>query len=278
MRPFNRVYNKFIDKIEGIDADFEIKLLSVQIIKECVNDVDFNNPNKWGLANANHLNNCISLILRINNLVHNPQFDNIFGFNKSKGENGELIDKINAFIVDKTKSFFRIGFEKVGFDFQAREIVANAIGQYLLEKARAGNFKSEPMVLFIDEAHQYLNKSVKDEYFELTKLSSFDSIAKECRKFGLFLCIATQMPRDIPTGTLSQMGTFIVHRLINHFDKEAISNASSSASKNSLDFLPVLGSGEAILMGVDFPMPLMIKIDLPNTVPDSETPLFKLKP
>jgi uncharacterized protein len=277
MRPFNRVYNKFIDKIEGIDANFEIKLLSVQITKECVNDVDFNNPNKWGPANANHLNNCISLILRINNLVNNPQFDNIFGFNKSKGENGELIDKINAFVNDKTKAFFRIGFEKVGFDFQAREIVANAIGQYLLEKARIGNFKSEPLVLFIDEAHQYLNKSVKDEYFELTKLSSFDSIAKECRKFGLFLCIATQMPRDIPTGTLSQMGTFIVHRLINHFDKEAISNASSSASKNSLDFLPVLGSGEAILMGVDFPMPLMIKIDLPNTVPDSETPLFKLK-
>lgn len=277
MRPFNRVYKRFIEIIEGIDANFEIKLLSVQITKECVNDVDFNNPSKWGPVNANHLNNCISLILRINNLVHNAQFDNVFGFNKIKGENGELIDKINAFIGDNTKSFLRIGFEKVGFDFQAREIVANAIGQYLLEKARVGKFKSEPLVLFIDEAHQYLNKSVKDEYFELTKLSSFDSIAKECRKFGLFLCIATQMPRDIPTGTLSQMGTFIVHRLINHFDKEAISNASSSASKNSLDFLPVLGSGEAILMGVDFPMPLMIKIDLPNTLPDSETPLFKLK-
>lgn len=55
----------------------------------------------------------------------------------------------------------------------------------------------------------------------MTRLDSFDQIAKECRKHGLFLCLATQMPRDIPQGTLSQMGTFIVHRLINPFDKDA---------------------------------------------------------
>lgn len=168
----------------------------------------------------------------------------------------------------------RIGFEDVGFDFQAREILANAIGKYLLEAARNGRFKKSPLVLFVDEAHQYLNKEVKDEYFELTKLNSFDSIAKECRKYGLFLCLATQMPRDIPIGTLSQIGTFIVHRLINHFDKESIANASSSANKSSLDFLPVLGAGEAILMGVDFPMPVMMKLDLPTIQPDSETPKF----
>lgn len=276
MRPFNRVYNAFIREIEAITSNFDIKALATQLVKECIFDIDRNAANKWGGKNDNHLNNCISLILRINNLLNNPQFDTIFGFGKVKGADGELINKINDFLQDDTKFFFRIGFENVGFDFQSREILANAIGQYLLEQARSGRFKAHPIILFIDEAHQYLNKDVKDEYFELTRLSSFDSIAKECRKFGLFLCIATQMPRDIPTGTLSQMGTFIVHRLINHFDKEAISNASSSASKNSLDFLPVLGSGEAILMGVDFPMPLILKIDLPKIKPDSDTPLFTL--
>jgi hypothetical protein len=275
MRPFNRVYNSFIKEIESINSNFNIKALATQLVKECIYDVDRTNSLRWGGRNDNHLNNCISLILRINNLINNPQFDSVFGFNKNKDDKGELIERINAFLKSNDKTFFRIGFEKVGFDFQTREILANAIGQYLLEQARRGVFKKVPIILFIDEAHQYLNKDVKDEFFEMTKLSSFDSIAKECRKFGLFLCIATQMPRDIPTGTLSQMGTFIVHRLINHFDKEAISNASSSASKNSLDFLPVLGSGEAILMGVDFPMPLILKVDMPKIVPDSETPLFK---
>ncbi len=170
----------------------------------------------------------------------------------------------------------RISFESVGFDFQAREIVANAIGKYLLGIARNGNFKNNPLVLFIDEAHQYLNKKVKDEYFEATELGAFDSIAKECRKYGLFLCIATQMPRDIPNGTLSQIGTFITHRLINHQDKEAIANACSSANKDTLSFLPVLGSGEAIVMGVDFPMPVMLKVEMGDIKPNSDTPIFKL--
>ena len=70
------------------------------------------------------------------------------------------------------------------------------------------------------------------------------------------------------------MGTFIVHRLINHFDKEAIANACSSANRNILSFLPILGEGEAILTGVDFPMPLSIKVNCPEQTPDSKTPVF----
>ena len=197
----------------------------------------------------------------------------VFGFDKQKNDASELINGINSFL-DSDKNILRIGFEEVSFDFQAREILANAIGKFLLELARKERFKERPLVLFIDEAHQYLNKKVKDEYFDATDLSSFDNIAKECRKYGLFLCIATQMPRDIPNGTLSQIGTFITHRLINHQDKEAIANACSSANRDTLSFLPVLGSGEAILMGVDFPMPVMLKIEMPLIKPKSDTPLF----
>lgn len=184
---------------------------------------------------------------------------------------------INTFLKDDNKSILRINFEKVVFDFQAREVLANAIGNHLLNLARLGNFNNtkdltkRPLVLIIDEAHQFLNKRVGDEFFG-SNLDSFDSIAKECRKHGLFLCIATQMPRDIPQGTLSQMGTFIVHRLINHFDKDAISNACSSANRNTLDFLPILGEGEAILTGIDFPMPIILKIDKPLVEPNSRTP------
>ena len=103
-------------------------------------------------------------------------------------------------------------------------------------------------------------------------LEAFDLIAKETRKYGLFLCLSTQMPRDIPIGVLSQMGTFIVHRLINDLDKKAVESAASSANRGVLSFLPVLGEGEALLIGVDFPMPLMLKIDEPQRKPNSNTP------
>lgn len=276
-KPVFDLYNDFADEIESGFADFDIQKLTQQLRRECVHDSDNygNDITKWGDIDKRKYEHSTSLFLRTESLVQSKAFKKIFGFGNQKTDHGELTKRIEDFLVGD-KNLLRVGFENVGFDFQAREIVANSIGKLLLEKARNGDFKNAPLILFIDEAHQYLNKSVKDEYFELTQLNSFDSIAKECRKHGLFLTIATQMPRDIPVGTLSQIGTFIVHRLINNFDKESVANASSSANRNTLDFLPVLGAGEAILMGVDFPMPVMLKIKQPETKPDSATPQFKI--
>ena len=276
-QPFNTIYNKYLAEIESDSVNFDISKLSLQLYKECIYDVDRNDDSKFGLVNQNHLNNCTSLILRTNNLVNNPSFDSIFGFTSVPDKN-ELINIIKAFVLPESKTnVLRIGFENVSFDFQAREILANAIGSFLLSASRNNYFKINPLVLFVDEAHQFVNKKIKDEFFEAIELNAFDIIAKESRKYGLFLCIATQMPRDIPIGTLSQIGTFISHRLINYQDKEAIANACSTANKDTLAFLPVLGSGEAILMGVDFPMPVMLKVDLPEIKPNSDTPLFTLK-
>lgn len=270
-KPFNHIYVEYQNKIDSFEAEFNISHLSNQIINECVWDTDRNDIMKWGLRNDNHLNNCVSLILRINNILQNEDYKKMFGFEKS--DNADLISVIENFL-KSDKNVLRIGFENVPYNFQVREILANAIGKYLLNLSRKDEFKKKPLILFVDEAHQFLNKKVKDEYFESTELSAFDTIAKESRKYGLFLCIATQMPRDIPIGTLSQIGTFISHRLINHQDKEAIANACSSANRDTLAFLPILGSGEAILMGVDFPMPVMLKVDMPKIEPNSSTPLF----
>lgn len=73
------------------------------------------------------------------------------------------------------------------------------------------------------------------------------------------------------------MGTFIVHRLINEQDKKAVECAASAANRNTLSFLPILGEGEALLVGVDFPMPLTLKIDAPSNRPNSQTPKLTKK-
>lgn len=271
--PFKMLYYKYVDEIEdNSKSDFDINNLSRQVANECFYD----NGDKWSdRRDDRNFSNSTSLLMRINNILNDDSFKKIFGFQVGKETN--LIDAIDSFLVNEDEDFLlRIGFEKVPFNFQVREILANAIGNYLLNQARQEKFKQSPLVLFLDEAHQFLNKSVKDDYFELTELNAFNSIAKECRKYGLFLCIATQMPRDIPNGTLSQIGTLISHRLINYQDKEAVANACSTASRETLAFLPVLGAGEAILMGIDFPMPVMLKVQLPEIEPNSSTPLFKL--
>ncbi len=273
---FDRFCYKFSERLEDGLLDFNLSNLSRQITEECVYDSDRNNTELFGGRNETDVANCVSLITRIDSIRRTGILSSIFGFTATPtGEN--LIEIIDDFLQPTQQEHYllRIGFECVGFESQAREIAANAIGKYLLGKARENSFKIHPIVLILDEAHQFLNKSVVDEYFESTSLSAFDQIAKECRKYGLFLCIATQMPKDIPIGTLSQMGTFIVHRLINSNDKEAIKQACSSADSDMLAFLPVLGAGEAILSGVDFPMPLSIIVNPPQIPPDSQTPTFK---
>ena len=156
----------------------------------------------------------------------------------------------------------------------AREILVNAIGRTLLQEARAGRFRNVPLIVFLDEAHQFLNKQIGDEFLQV-HLDAFGLVAKEGRKYGLVAVIATQRPRDIPEAVLSQMGTMIVHRLVSHFDRETVERASGEIDKAATSFLPVLGQGEALIIGVDFPIPLAVQIMPPNNKPKSKGPDFK---
>lgn len=276
-RAFEVFYYNHIVQIEDKSCNFDFNLLAAQITNECNWDSDRNNPSMWGDRNETDVSNCISLISRINNVMSTSEYNKIFGFRKDTIPDAkDLREGIQEFL-NGENSVLRLNFSKVSFDYQVREILVNAIGNYLLNEARKGLYKDNPIIIFMDEAHQFLNKSIADEYFSAKPLDAFEQISKEARKYGLFLCIATQMPRDIPLGTLSQMGTFVVHRLINEQDKKAVENAASAANRNSLSFLPSFGEGEALLVGVDFPMPLTIKVNAPQKVPDSQTPKLKQK-
>lgn len=276
-RPFEVFYFQHVSQIESKTCDFDFNKLAGQITQECIWDTDRMDITKWGGRNDTDVSNCISLISRINNLINTEEYNKVFGFKLPDEEHqNSLINFIENFL-SSNKQILRIDFSNVSFDYQVREILVDAIGRYLLEKARNNDFKNSPLIVFIDEAHQFLNKHIADEYFVAKPLDAFEQISKEARKYGLFLCISTQMPRDVPLATLSQMGTFIVHRLINEQDKKAVENAASSANRNILSFLPILGEGEAILVGVDFPMPLTIKIRAPKNKPDSGTPKLVAK-
>ena len=271
---YNRFYYKNTSLIEDNHCDFDFTLLPFQITNECVWDTSRNDSNLWGDKADSDIGNCVSLVSRVNNIMSTAEYNNIFDFKGTNKDSKDIISIIQEFLKSE-KSILRIDFSNVSFDYQVREILVNAIGQYLLNEARSGQYKKTPLVVFIDEAHQFLNKSISDEYFTAKPLNAFEKISKEARKYGLFLCISTQMPRDIPLGTLSQMGTFIVHRLINEQDKKAVEAAASTANKNSLAFLPSLGEGEALVLGVDFPMPLTLKIDMPTSTHNSQTPKLK---
>lgn len=267
----NKVIRENIHKIK--DVNFDLSNLATQIKNECVK------PARNGVYEEDgfKLSYCSHLISRVNQFLNNNTIKKSLGLESIDGAK-EIVDVIiNFFSADPINSVLRISFEKLSYDFSIREIIVDFIASYLLKLARNEFFKKKPAILFIDEAHQFLNKKISADDDSSYHLQNIDFIAKESRKYGLFLCLSTQMPRDIPIGTLSQIGTFIVHRLINDMDKKAIENAASSANRSALSFLPILGSGEALLVGVEFPMPLMVKIDEPKIKPNSGTPLLNKK-
>ena len=95
------------------------------------------------------------------------------------------------------------------------------------------------------------------------------------RFFETLICLATQRPRDITDGVLSQMGTLVVHRLTNDRDREIVERACGDIDLSVSSFLPNLQQGEAAIIGVDFPFPLTIQIKSPSYRPRSDGPDYQ---
>jgi hypothetical protein len=272
--PYEQAYAQHAQAIEGARADFDVMRLSEQIMEECVylsggsqSAQDFT---VWGNTNEAEKSYCVTLITRVEDMLQAPELSCVF---RPAGKES-LAAKLDEFLADADKPVLRVSLKYLPFAHNAREIVANAIGRHLLALARGGRFRAQPMLVFLDEAHQFLDKALGDENTRYV-LDSFELIAKEGRKFALNICIATQRPRDIPEGVLSQMGTLIVHRLINDKDREVVERASGDIDRSAAAFLPTLAPGQAVIIGVDFSIPLTIQVSPPDQKPDSRGPDYQ---
>jgi energy-coupling factor transporter ATP-binding protein EcfA2 len=272
--PYDQAYVKHSQAIESSRADFDIAKLTQQIIEECVFLSGFTQSAQdftvWGKINESEKSYCVTLITRIEDMLQAPELACVF----QPAGKASLSSTLDEFLSDTSKQVLRVSLKYLPFAHNAREIVANAVGRHLLAIARTGRFRSQPVLVFLDEAHQFLDKTLGDENTKYP-LDAFELIAKEGRKFCLNICIATQRPRDIPEGVLSQMGTLIVHRLINDRDREVVERASGDIDRSAAAFLPTLAPGQAVIIGVDFPIPLTIQVSVPNKKPDSRGPDYQ---
>jgi uncharacterized protein len=252
-------------------ADYEISLLARQINEECVFPTgQGGNAAVYGAIVLNEQSYCTTLVSRIGAIVNAPHTACIF----SPGQLPSLPTVIGQFLGDDSQSVLRVSMEDLPFEHHTREIVLNAVGRYLLRLARKGTFSKAPTVALLDEAHQFLNRTLGDE-FNRIQLDAFGLIAKEGRKYGLTTLLSTQRPRDIPEDVLSQMGMFIVHRLINERDRQVVEKACGSLDAAAARFLPTLGQGEAILVGADSPIPISVQITPPSAQPETHGPNYE---
>lgn len=256
--------------MEDSHAPFDLKLLSRQIQWECVWPTDRNSQDKYGGLDYTQIGYVSTLVSRINDLVQTPEIMQVI--DPQPGTN-DALQEIKNWIDDPDAHVLRISLRNLTFANHLREIIVNILGQALLTRARNAEFKTIPLVVAVDEAHQFFDVTVGDE-FSSTHLSAFDSIAKEGRKYGLTVCVATQRPGDLPAGVLSQVGMTIVHRLADGRDRQRVEQAAAELDHSATKLLPGLVPGEAILMGVDFPVPVSVRMKQPVAPPASDGPLY----
>lgn len=265
-------YTAIADNSNAIHSplcDFEISNLADQIKAECVYSTDRDHSANFGGPDPATAGYCETLVSRIGTQINSPELECLF---KTNGTS--LVDELATFLSDPTKDVAVISFRDVRFEHNTREILLNIIGRHLLGLARGGAFRDRPLVVFLDEAHQFLGQTVGDEYGS-TQLDSFGLIAKEGRKYGLTCVLATQRPRDIPHDVLSQLGTLFVHRLTNKQDRDTVESACGDLDRGAAQFIPMLGPGEAIIIGPDLPAPLPVFIHPPTSPPDSRGPSYQ---
>lgn len=266
-KPINQAFLENDDRIRAPSAKFDVSKLSQQILKECVqlNAYEKGSPDyrRWGAVHDVSVSSCVTLCMRIESNVNSQTLSAVF---KPADYMEDLTEVIHAFAADADKRVLRVSMEYLSFENNTRELVVNAIGRFLLTNARNDNYQAVPLVVVLDEAHQFLSKSVGDENNRVF-LDAFGLVAKEGRKYGLTCLLATQRPRDIPEDVLSQVGMFVVHRLINERDQAVVVNASGVLDGSSAAFLPNLRDGEALLIGTNSIMPLPVTMDPPSRPP-----------
>ncbi|MHB1587719.1 MAG: ATP-binding protein [Acidiferrobacteraceae bacterium] len=129
--------------------------------------------------------------------------------------------------------------------------------------------RERPLLVVLEEAHAYLHKDQSG-----TAATAVRRIAKEGRKYGVGLMIVSQRPSEIDATILSQCGTIFAMRLTNDTDRGQVTSAATDNLKGLFDMLPVLRTGEAIVVGeaVSLPIRALIEPLSKDRLPDSVDP------
>ena len=174
------------------------------------------------------------------------------------------IEKCNVTIIDLS-----------AIPFEVLSIVISLLSRVIFDFAfhyskirhQEGQVNDIPFMLVCEEAHNYIPQSGGAEYS--ASKHSIERIAKEGRKYGLNLMVVSQRPSEVSETIFSQCNNFIVLKLTNVNDQSCIKNLLPDNNASLVDVLPTLAAGECLVVGDAVPLPAVIKMDMPDPVPNS---------
>ena len=128
------------------------------------------------------------------------------------------------------------------------------------------NRGSFPIHIILEEAHRYVQN---DNDINILGYNIFDRITKEGRKYGVILGMITQRPSELSVTSLSQCSNFVVLRMFYPDDLNMIKSITSNITDSTFEKLKSFLPGNALVFGTSFKLPLLVKVDLPNPMPES---------
>ncbi|TAN04186.1 MAG: ATP-binding protein [Rhodanobacteraceae bacterium] len=165
-------------------------------------------------------------------------------------------------------------FDLSGIPTAIVDDMVGAVLRILYDAVFWGRLKQEggrerPLLVVLEEAHVYLSAQSKSRAATAAR-----RIAKEGRKYGVGLMLVSQRPSEVDSTILSQCGTVIALRLTNDSDRAQVTSCASDNLKGLFSMLPVLRTGEALIVGEAVNMPIRAIIDRPpeGRRPDSDDP------
>ena len=124
-----------------------------------------------------------------------------------------------------------------------------------------------PLLFVCEEAHRYAAADRNIGFGPTRKAVS--RIAKEGRKYGVYLGLVTQRPAELDATIISQCNTLFAMRLANDRDQALLRSAVSDAAANLLSFVPSLGTREVLAFGEGVALPTRLRF---KEVPQHQLP------
>ncbi len=116
---------------------------------------------------------------------------------------------------------------------------------------------ASPLLFVCEEAHRYASADRGIGFGPTRKAVS--RIAKEGRKYGVYLALVTQRPAELDATIISQCNTLFAMRLANERDQMLLRSAVSDAAANLLSFVPSLGTREVLAFGEGVALPTRLR-------------------
>ena len=235
---------------------------------------------------AGPLNGKLSNFLsRLENKIHDTRLDFLLG---EKSENISFKDTLNQFLSFKEDSWANVTIiDLSGVPFEVLSITVSLISRilfqygYFYKRLRHEKNNDEkinndiPLLLVYEEAHKYVPKSDSAKY--RASKESIERIAKEGRKYGVSLLLASQRPSEISETIFSQCNNFLALRLTNPNDQDYVKRLLPDTLGNLIDKMPTLKAGEALLIGDAVVLPSVIQVDRCDPEPSSnDIPYYQL--